>query len=188
MAKPLDTHLDQGRDTVDAPSGPTAMEWMAALMSVVWIGAVAAYIWTAPADTNALGLVLTLLVVFLPLALIWAAVTTLRSVRALRGEAARLQATVEAMRAAYVASQQSAMQAAVKPSVEKRLEEIAASAKHTETALAGFRSRRDQALTQPSADRKAALVTPAAARASEDEPSFGAGHPGRGFAGAAVGD
>ena len=150
--KPPDTETTSAR--VFAP-GP-AMEWMAGLMSVVWCVAVAAYVWTAPAGAGTLGLVLTLLVVFMPLALIWAAVTTLRSVRALRGEAARLHATVEAMRAAYVAAQQSAT-AGTRPSVERKLDELAASARQTETALASFTSRRDVALTQPSADRKAAM-------------------------------
>ncbi|MEO8240764.1 MAG: hypothetical protein ABI832_00560 [bacterium] len=177
MAKPLETSVNAGHAPVADPTGATAMEVMAGLMSVVWVGAVAAYVWTAPENTKALGLVLTLLVVFLPLVLIWAAVLTLRSVRALRAETARMQATVEAMRAAYVASQQAAMQAALKPSMEKKLDELAASARQTETALATFRSRRDQALTQPSADRKAALVTPATARASEDEPSLALGTP-----------
>jgi hypothetical protein len=176
MAKPQDTSTEAGRIAAETQSGPSAMEWVAGAMSLVWLVAVAAYVWTAPDGTSTLGLVLTLLVVFLPLALIWAAVVTLRSVRALRGEAARLQATVEAMRAAYVQSQQAA-QAVVKPSVEKKLDELAASARHTESVLATFSSRRDQALTQPSADRKAALVTPRPVQPSEEEPGLALGTP-----------
>jgi hypothetical protein len=121
-------------------------------------------------------LVLTLLVVFLPLALIWASVVTLRSVRALRAEAQRLQATVEAMRAAYVQSQQVA-QAVAKPSVEKKLDELAASARHTETVLASFTSRRDKTLTQASADRKAALVAPRPAPPEQEQPGLALGTP-----------
>ncbi len=78
-----------------------------------------------------LGLVMTLLVVFLPLALIWVAVITLRSVRALRDEAARLQAAVDAMRHAYVAVGP-AGGGDLKPSVEKKLDEIAAAQRQTE--------------------------------------------------------
>jgi hypothetical protein len=126
-------------------------------LCVAWTVAVGAYVWTGPKDAGSLGLVLTLLVVFLPLALIWAAVTTLRSVRSLRIEAARLQATVEAMRSAYVTNQR---QAGSAPSVERRLDEIAQSTRLTETAMASFASRRDGTLTVPSADRKAALVAP----------------------------
>ena len=157
--------------------GLTAMDWVAAGLSLVWVLAVAAYVWTAPADAGALGLVLTLLIVFLPLALIWAAVITMRSVRALRGEAARLQATVEAMRAAYVQSQQAAAQAVVKPSVERKLEELAASARHTEAVLATFQTRRDSGLTQPSADRKAALVTPRPTAPEVEQPGLALGTP-----------
>ena len=178
MTKPLDPPPVPGRQAQVSAGGLAAMDWMAAGLSVVWIVAVAAYVWTAPRDTGALGLVLTLLVVFLPLALIWAATITLRSVRALRVEAARLQATVEAMRAAYVQSQQSAAaQAAVKPMVERKLEELAASAKHTESVLATFQTRRDSGLTQPSADRKAALVTPRPALPAEEQPGLALGTP-----------
>ena len=142
----------------DGDTKPTPTEYVAAGLCLVWVIAVAAYVYTGPQDSGSFGLVLTLLVIFLPLALIWAAVTTLRAVRGLRVEAARLQATVDAMRQAYVSSQQSG--AAVKPSMEKRLDEIAATARQTETALASFTSRRDVGLTVPSADRKAALAAP----------------------------
>lgn len=141
----------------DGDARLTPAEWVAVGLSLAWVIAVAAYVFTGPQDAGSLGLVLTLLVVFLPLALIWAAVTTLRSVRALRGEAARLQATVDAMRQAYLANQQS-NGAANRPSVERKLDEIAAVTRQTETAMASFASRRDSALTVPSADRKAAMA------------------------------
>lgn len=177
MSKPLDPAPVPGPQAHLGAGGLSAMDWMAAGLSVVWVLAVAAYVWTAPSDAGSLGLVLTLLVVFLPLALIWAAVITMRSVRALRAEAARLQATVEAMRAAYVQSQQAAAQAVVKPSVERKLEELAASAKHTEAVLATFQTRRDTGLTQPSADRKAALVTPRPAAPEVEQPGLALGTP-----------
>lgn len=141
------------------PSGAPVTEIVAGALAVVWVGAVAAYVLTGPQDSGSLGLVLTLLVVFLPLALIWAAVTTLRSVRALRAEAARLQATVDAMRRDYQASQQ-AGGGGLKPSVEKKLDEIERATKHAETVLATFSTRRDPGLSVPSADRKAALAAP----------------------------
>lgn len=158
MSEPEDKPLDLGLYArSDGDSRMTATEIVAAGMSVVWVVAVVGYVLTGPQDSGTLGLVLTLLVVFLPLALIWASITTLRSIRALRGEAARLQATVDAMRSAYVASQQTA---AARPSVEKKLEEIAVSTRQTESALATFTSRRDTALTVPSADRKATMAAP----------------------------
>lgn len=176
MAKAEETIIVSGGDVTAPQTSLGALEWVAGAMSLVWLGAVGAYVWTAPEGAGTLGLVLTLLVVFLPLALIWASVVTLRSVRALRAEAQRLQATVEAMRAAYVQSQQVA-QAVAKPSVEKKLDELAASARHTETVLASFTSRRDQTLTQASADRKAALVAPRPAPPEQEQPGLALGTP-----------
>ena len=176
MAKAEDAIIVSGGDVTAPQTSLGALEWVAGAMSLIWLGAVGAYVWTAPEGAGTLGLVLTLLVVFLPLALIWASVVTLRSVRALRAEAQRLQATVEAMRAAYVQSQQVA-QAVAKPSVEKKLDELAASARHTETVLASFTSRRDQTLTQASADRKAALVAPRPAPPELEQPGLALGTP-----------
>ena len=115
-----------------AEGGFTRTDLVGSVLCVIWVVAVVAYLWMGPEDGSSLGMVLILLVVFLPLALIWAAVTTLRSVRSLRAEAARLQATVEAMRAVYANTQRQGNA----PSMERKLEEIAQSAKHTETALA----------------------------------------------------
>ncbi|MBN2631399.1 MAG: hypothetical protein JXR75_12775 [Rhodobacteraceae bacterium] len=155
----------------------SATEIVAALLAVVWVVAVAVYVLRAPDPapdgTGALGMVMTLLVVFLPLALIWAAVTTLRSVRILRAEAARLQASVDAMRNAYIANQQTGS----RPSVEKKLDELAQAAKQTETTLATFTSRRDVGLTVASADRKAVLVAPIAAVPPEEQPGLALGTP-----------
>ena len=148
------------RDLATAGRGDpslTATEWVAAGLSLIWVAAVAAYVYSGSAASGSLGFVLSILVVFLPLALIWTAVTTLRSVRSLRAEAARLQASVDAMRQAYIAQQQAAN---MRPSVERKLDEIAAATRQTESTLATFNSRRDTGLTQPSADRRAVLVTP----------------------------
>lgn len=151
-------------------------EVVAALLSVVWVVAVLAYVFSAPEGTGTLGLVMTLLVVFLPLAMIWAAAATLRAVRVLRGEAARLQASVDAMRNAYIANQQTGA-AGLKPHVEKRIEELAQAAKQAESVLATFSTRRDSNLTIPSADRKAALVAPAPSTSSEEQPGLALGTP-----------
>lgn len=131
---------------------------LAGALSAIWIVAIIAYFWSGASEGRSIGLVLSLLVVFLPLVLIWTAAITLRSVRALRHEARRLQASVDAMRQAFVASQQGA--SALKPMMERKLDEIAQSTRQAESTLASFASRRDAAATQPSADRKAALVSP----------------------------
>jgi len=153
-----------------------ATEVVAGLLSVVWVVAVVTYVWRMPHDGTGgtLGLVMTLLVVFLPLALIWVSVVTLRSIRALRSEAGRLQATVDALRKAYLANSQGGA-VGLKPSVERKIDEIAASTRHAETALATFTSRRDTALSVPSADRKAALALPRASM--DDQPGLALGTP-----------
>ena len=168
-----DKNLNLG--TFAHPEEPrfSATEIVAAALAVVWVAAVVIYVLNAPEGTGALGVVMTLLVVFLPLALIWAAVTTLRSVRILRAEAARLQTSVDAMRNAYINSQQTGA-AGLRPSVEKKLDDIA---RQTETALATFTSRRDTVLTQPSADRKAALIAPAPSQPADEQPGLALGTP-----------
>ena len=143
------------------------------VLSLVWVLLILSYVLIMPpgSDARTFGLVMTLLMVFLPVALIWVVVITLRSVRDLRAEAARLHATVEAMRTSYVQSQS---QLPVQPqgisSVERKIDEIAAVTRQAESVLATFTSRRDVALSVPSADRKAALVAP--------KPEPGAEQPG----------
>ena len=156
----------------------TATEVTAAALGLVWVAAVVAYLIGAPRaeGEGSLGLVMTLLMVFLPLALIWMAVSTLRTVRALRDEAGRLQAAVDAMRNAYVVSQQNGGAGARQPLVEKKLDEIVAAQRQTETVLATFTSRRDGNLTVASADRKAALAAPRPSPADE-QPALALGTP-----------
>ena len=137
-------------------------------LSLAWVILILVYVLVTPpgSETRTLGLIMTLLMVFLPIALIWAVVITLRSIRELRAEAKRLQATVDAMRSSYVQAQSQGN--GLKPSVEKKLDEIAASTREAQTVLATFTSRRDAALSVPSADRKAALVQPRPEPASEE--------------------
>lgn len=151
-------------------------------LSLIWVVLILIYVLITPpgSETRTLGLVMTLLMVFLPIALIWAVVITLRSVRELRAEAKRLQATVDAMRSSYVQAQSQAQPAGLKPSVEKKIDEIAASTKQAETVLATFTSRRDSANVVPSADRKAALVQPRPEPAAE-EPTLALGTPAEDF-------
>lgn len=156
MAEPSDKPLDLGVYGRPAAQMRPMSDLIAALLAVVWIIGVVAWLFLAAPEDRPAGL-LSLLILFLPLALLWVAVTTSRQVRALRDEAARLQVTVDALRHAYVLTQQTG---AARGTVEKRLDEIAAAQKQTEAALSMFVSRRDGALSVPSADRKAALALP----------------------------
>ncbi len=171
-----DKAIDLGRYPRPAEAhGPSGTDFVAALLCLVWIASVAAYMIFSPGETGPLGLVMTALVVFLPLALIWVAATTSRAIRNLRDEAARLQAAVDAMRNAYVAQSQAAA-VGLKPSVEKKLDELAAAQRQTEQVLATFVTRRDPTQTVPSADKKAALVLPRASEADE-QPVLALGTP-----------
>jgi len=143
-------------------AGGRGMEVIATLFSFFWVLSILAYLLVSPPGSEAqtLGLVMTLLMVFMPLALIWVVVITLRAVRGLRAEAVQLQQAVDAMRSSFVQSQALAQPSGMKASTEKKIDEIVAATKQAETVLATFSSRRDAALSVPSADRKAAFATP----------------------------
>jgi hypothetical protein len=103
-----DSPLDLG--LYGRPARPSAgpIEIAAAGLSLLWLGAVAVYAAKLPEGTGVVGLLPAVLAAVLPLAFLWIAVITARSVRLLRAEAARLQAAVDSMRNAYVAQQQAA--------------------------------------------------------------------------------
>lgn len=165
------------RPAREEPPAFGAAEIVAAVLAVVWTLSIIAHALFGP-DTGQGGpfdMLFTLIALFLPLALIWAGVSTLRSIRNLRAEAMRLQASVDAMRSAFLVSQQSS--AAIRPTVEQKLEEVAQVTKEAAGVLATFQTRRDPALTVPSADRKAALVPPPRATPQEEQPALALGTP-----------
>jgi hypothetical protein len=149
------------------------------VLSLIWVLLVLAYALLTPSEggSQTTGLVMTLLVIALPVALIWAVVIMLRSLGELRAEAAQLRATVEAMRAGHAQSQ--AQQPHVQPRhpvVERKADEGATVTRQTEAVQPTFSSRRDAGLTVPSADRKAALVAPRPEPAAE-QPGLALGSP-----------
>ncbi|TNF59728.1 MAG: hypothetical protein EP307_09820 [Rhodobacteraceae bacterium] len=128
-----------GRDAI------TGIEVIAIALSAVWL--IAATIFLVVMPTGAEGgfegirFIITLLAVFMPVAMIWVAATAARSSRIMREESQRLQAAIDGIRQAYVSQQQrGAIQ--TEPSVARKLDEIAETAKKTETALATFSSTR----------------------------------------------
>lgn len=150
---------------------------VAGAVSLLWLALVGGFFLfsgTASGTGGALGSVMVLVAIFVPLALIWIAAITLRMSQQIRAETQRLQAAVDAMRHAYISQAQSGLS---RSAVEKRLEEIAAAAKQTETALARFSSRRDAVAVQPSADHKAALVAPRPPDPAEEQPGLALGTP-----------
>jgi len=172
MKQPINKPLDLGQfpNRLRTPPLADAAEWFAAALAVIWVLAVLAYGMTAP-DLGSFGVLLLLVALFLPLILIFAAVLTLRSVRALRAEAARLQASVDAMRKAFV-SGNAQIDPAMQPEMTRKLDEIAASAKETQATLASF-TQQPQA-PKSAADRQALTARP---KLQAEEPSLALGTP-----------
>ena len=136
----------------------TGIELAAIALSVLWLGGALVFFVFVPSesrpDTDSLRFLMTMMTIFLPVAMIWVAATAARSNRVMREESARLQAAIDGIRQSYVAMQQRSSSGA-EVSVAKKLDEIAAAAKKTETALATFSTRRDRsqpAVPQPVAD------------------------------------
>ncbi len=126
----------------------TGIEIAAIALTVIWLGgALIVYLVSPEGDgtgSDGLRFAITMLTVFMPVAMIWVAATAARSNRVMREESRRLQAAIDGIRQAYVAqAQRGAM--GPEPSVSRKLDEIAAAAKKTETALATFSTRREPA-------------------------------------------
>jgi len=152
-------------------------------MSGIWVVAVLAWISTAPegSESRLPGLVMTLLILLLPLVLIWVAVFTLRLVADLRAEAASLRSAIEGMRGSFVEAQQEIRSVISRPAAAPQPEAYAEPAQdqvaeQAAQAPVSFSSRRDQSLSVPSADRKAAL-TPPRAEPEAEQPALALGTP-----------
>ncbi len=135
------------------PDTITSIEIIAIVLSALWLlGAGSFFLLTdaAPAEdgTDGLKFLMTMLAVFMPVAMIWVAATAARASRVMREESLRLQTAIDGIRQAYIAQQQG-QHSRTEPSVAKKLDEIAATARKTETALAMFQSRRDEAARRP---------------------------------------
>ncbi|WP_323784816.1 hypothetical protein [Thalassovita sp.] len=126
----------------------TTIELVAILLSVVWMVVAGWFFMTleTPIEVegpDGLRFLMTLLVIFLPVAMIWVGATAARSSRVMREESARLQAAIDAIRQAYVAQSQG-RDLANEPAVTRKLDEIADAQRKTESALATFTSSRDR--------------------------------------------
>ncbi len=156
---PAPTALDLGL-YARADPGPriTVVEIVAIGVSLLWIIAVIFLGFGSEEDEGAssgLSRLLAILAVVLPLALIWVAAMAARTARALRQEAARLQASIDAMRAAYV-EQQQRQSMEMKPEMLQKLDDLMAAQQAADTRLATFTSLR---VVEPTQAR--AAVAPA---------------------------
>jgi len=121
----------------------TSTEYIAIGLSLLWLIAVGAFFLVMPGGEeplDSLRFLMTLMAIFMPVAMIWLAATAMRTGRTMREESARLQASVDAMRLTYLESQGTAQGG--KPSVERKLDEIVAAQRKTENAITMFASIR----------------------------------------------
>ena len=145
----------------------TNIEIIAITLSALWLFGAAVFFLTldapvTPAETgettvDSMRFVMTMLAIFMPVAMIWVAATAARSSRVMREESHRLQGAIDAIRQAYIA-QSHGRDAMSEPSVARKLDEIAAAQRKTETALATFHSSRETATVRPAAPAPASPV------------------------------
>ncbi|MCV2892936.1 hypothetical protein [Lentibacter sp. XHP0401] len=161
----------------------TAIEIIALSLSAVWLFGAAIFFLLlpsdAPADETASGslrFMMTMMAVFMPVGMIWVAATAARSSKIMREESQRLQSAIDAIRHAYIVQSQSGKISA-EPSVARKLDEIAAAQRKTETALATFTSSRDNrsqrpAAAAPEAQSEAQTALPLGTTAQDMAPSI----------------
>lgn len=155
----------------------TATEIIAGALSIVWLAFTAGFFiivdgGDTPSDIDSIRFVMILIAIFMPIAMIWVGALAVRASRTMREESRRLQAAISAMRQTYMAGQIGGSSA----SVEKKLEEIVAAQRKTQTTLTTFTSIRPQD-TPP--EDKLAIAPPALA---EDQASLALGTPAENLA------
>ena len=170
------TNLDLGLYPGDAaPRRFTGVELVALGLTLAWLGVVVFYGLDAEhgdgdgASGGTLNIVLTALAVLMPVALIWVAASAARTARTLREEAARLQASIDAMRATYV-EQNHRSALGLRSGVVEKLDELVA-AQRQASANPTFTSLRGQA----PADTRAAV--PPKPAPDQPQPSLGLAAP-----------
>jgi hypothetical protein len=134
------------------PQTVTGIEVLAIALSVLWLLGAVVFFVVLPQDPQGAGggsadglrFLMTMLAVFMPVAMIWVAATAARASRVMREESQRLQTAIDGIRQAYIAQQQGHGLQSGSSSVARKLDEIATTARKTETALATFQSRREE--------------------------------------------
>jgi hypothetical protein len=150
----------------------TTTEIIAGALSIIWLAMTAGFFIIIDGGDNessfdSIRFVMMLIAIFMPIAMIWVGALAVRASRTMRDESGRLQAAISAMRQSYLSGQGGGASA----SVEKKLEEIVAAQRKTQTTLATFTSIRPQ--ETPPEDRLA-IASPTLA---EDQASLALGTP-----------
>ena len=152
----------------------TGIEVIAIGLTAFWLVAAALFFLLMPsapagADTGDRTLrgLMTVIAIIMPIALIWVAAIAARAAQAMREESQRLQASIDAIRHTYIAQMQNNGVTAEPGSVARKLDEIAAATRKTETVLATFSSRREP--------QRAPAPAPEPAGSPEDQPALALG-------------
>jgi hypothetical protein len=168
------SNLDLGLYPGDPPPRRvTGVEVTATVLTAAWLGVVVLYGLEGDGEglpQGTVNTVLTALAVLMPVALIWVAASAARTARTLRQEAARLQASIDAMRATYVEQQHKAG-INLSSGVMEKLDALVA-AQRTAAAHPTFTSLRGQA----PADSRAA-VPPKAPASDQPQQTLGLSTP-----------
>lgn len=143
----------------------SSTEVVAGALSIVWILGISLFFAFVSGDggetgaqIDSLRFVITLIAIFMPIALIWVAASAARSSRIIKEESARLQTAINAMRHTYIQQQQSGV-VGMKSSVENKLEAIAAAQRKTDATLATFTSIRPSSESETPQNRLTAPNT-----------------------------
>ncbi|TFL19111.1 hypothetical protein [Jannaschia formosa] len=162
--------------------GITAVEIAALVVTLLWLGVVG---WFFLAVTGAegnvargdpLAFMMSVMGIFLPVALIWVAASAARTARTMREESARLQAAIDAMRLSYVESQEAAG-AHLRRAVQERLEGVTRAQAVLGAEIAGLQADRpadrqpERVLTPPA---RPEAVSPAQPKLALEEAEPGA--------------
>lgn len=152
-------------------SEPAQNSWPEAIgfgLAVVWLMATGWFFVTSetPIGDSVISLLGMVTVVFMPIAMVWVSVLLLRTARLMQQETRRLDASIEALRKAYIDQTKVAGHAPAEGSIIKKLEEISAQQKRAETALAIFTTTRS-VLEKPAQN--------AADTQSEEQPALALG-------------
>lgn len=182
--------MPQRRETPSKPLGLTSsakgdtlstIEVVAIALSLLWFAlTIIFFLVLEPAgafsEGGALRFVLILMIIFLPVSMIWVVTIAIKSSRIFREESQRLQAAIDAIRQAYL-NQAHAQTTTAEPSVAKKLDEIVAAQRKTESALALFTSSRQPvpmraapAASDPGTDGEDQVALPLGTPAEEIQP------------------
>jgi hypothetical protein len=133
-----------------ARSGFSAAEIIAIALTLIWlVGCGVFFLVLGSEGTDPIRMVMTILAVFMPVAVIWVAAAAARSARIMREESERLHIAIDAMRHTYMVHQQSGALGKTAAAVERKLDALAHAQRKTESAIATFTTSRPTSLPTP---------------------------------------